>query len=104
MNYVSSNPVQLSIERQEKYSRGLAVLGCFLLYGRVIALIPILIILYVFGIVAFLVAWIMQFVVLFTGAYPEGAHSFLAGYLRWYVRAMSFLFGLSDKYPTTMQP
>jgi hypothetical protein len=103
-DFGSTNPVQLSIVRQDKYSRGLAVLGCLFLYGRVIALIPILIVLYVLGIVAFLVAWIMQFAVLFTGSYPEGAHSFLTGFLRWSIRSQAWLFGLTDKYPTTMQP
>jgi VIT1/CCC1 family predicted Fe2+/Mn2+ transporter len=100
----SSNPVQVSIVHQEKYSRGLAVLGCLFLYGRIIALIPILIVLYVLSIVAFIVAWIMQFVVLFTGAYPAGAHRFLTGVLRWYTRSQAWLFGLTDKYPTSMQP
>jgi uncharacterized membrane protein len=102
--FISGNPVQLSIVRQDKYSRGLAFLGCLFLYGRVIALIPILIVLYVLGIVAFFVAWIMQFAVLFTGSYPAGAHNFLTGFLRWSVRSQAWLFGLSDKYPTTMQP
>jgi len=100
----NANPVQLTIVHQDKYSRGLAILGCIFLYGRVIALIPILIVLWVLGIIAFLVAWIMQFAVLFTASYPSGAHEFLTGYLRWSIRSQAWLFGLTDKYPTSMQP
>ncbi len=98
------NPVQLSVVREEQYSRGLAVLGCIFLIGRAIAALPIFIVLYFFQIAVFFVAWIMQFAVLFTGTYPEGAHSFVTGYLRWYVRTQAWVFGVTDKYPTSMQP
>jgi hypothetical protein len=101
---ISGDPVQLSVVRQESYSRGLAFLGCLLFIGRIIALIPIFFVLYFIGIAAGLVAWLMQFAVLFTGRYPEGAHSFVTGYLRWNVRATAWLYGLTDKYPTSMQP
>lgn len=104
MSISPNNPVQLSIERQDRYSRGLAALGCLLFYGRYIALIPILIVLAIVGIGAFFVGWAMQFAVLFTGSYPAGAHRFLTGYLRWSVRTQAWLFGLTDKYPTSMQP
>lgn len=100
-----AHPVQLSIEHAPKYSRGLAVLGCLFLYGRVIALIPVLIVLWVLGIVAGLVAWIMQFGVLFTGKYPEGTHRFVTGFLRLSVRTQAWAFGLVDRYPGfSMQP
>lgn len=102
--HAGAHPVQLSIAHQEHYSRGLSILGCLLLYGRYIALIPILIVLLVLGIAAFFVAWIMQFAVLFTGRYPEGAHTFLTGYLRWTARMQAWMYGLTDRYPTTMQP
>lgn len=102
--HLTENPVQLSIVHQQQYSRGLSILGCLLLYGRYIALIPILLVLLVLGIVAFFVAWIMQFAVLFTGRYPEGAHEFLSGYLRWTVRMQAWMYGLTDRYPTSMRP
>ncbi|HUY64301.1 MAG TPA: DUF4389 domain-containing protein [Acidimicrobiales bacterium] len=95
----TDHPVQLSIGRAEHYSRGLAVLGCLFFYGRMIALIPVYLVLMVIGIVSFLVGWIMQFAVLFTGKYPDGAHEFLTGYLRLSVRMQSWLFGLTDRYP-----
>lgn len=101
----SGHPVQLTIGHQPHYSRGLAVLGCLLLYGRIIALIPVLIVLYILAIVASLLAWIMQFGVLFTGRYPEGPHRFLTGFLRLSVRTQAWAFGLTDRYPGfSLQP
>ncbi|MHB8328805.1 MAG: DUF4389 domain-containing protein [Acidimicrobiales bacterium] len=94
-----AHPVQLSVQHAEKYSRGLAVLGCIMLFGRMIALIPVYVVLYILGIVAFLVAWILQFAVLFTGKYPGGGHQFITGYMRLSVRAQAWLFGITDKYP-----
>ena len=91
--------VAVSIEHAGEYSRGLAVLGCILFVGRFIALIPVLFVLYFFRIAAFVVAWVLQFVVVFTGEYPEGAHTFVAGYLRLELRAEAWLYGLTDKYP-----
>lgn len=98
------DPVRVDIEYKSHYSRGLSILGCLLLYGRVIAAIPILIVLYILGIVTFIVAWIMQFAVLFTGHYPEGAHEFVTGFIRWQTRTQAFILGVSDKYPTSMRP
>lgn len=95
----SGHPVQLSIEHADTYSRGLAVLGIPLLDGRVIALIPVFIVLLVVGIAAFVAALVLQFVVLFTGKYPEGGHTFVSGYLRLAVRASAWVFGLTDRYP-----
>jgi len=95
----SGHPVQVSIEHAGEYSRGLAVLGCLLLYGRLIALIPVFIVLFVLGIAAIFTAWILQFAVLVTGSYPEGGHRFLTAFMRLSLRASSFGFGLTDKYP-----
>lgn len=91
--------VAVSIEHADEYSRGLAVLGCILFIGRLIALIPILFVLYFFRIAAFIVAWVLQFLVLFTGEYPEGGHTFISGYMRLELRAEAWLYGLTDKYP-----
>jgi hypothetical protein len=99
------HPVQVSIPHADTYSRGLAFLGCILFVGRLIALIPVLFVLYFLRIAGFFVAWVMQFAVLFTGRYPEGAHGFVAGYLRLELRTEAWLFGLVDKYPgLAMQP
>ena len=101
----ASHPVQLSIAHAGSYSRGLAALGCIFLIGRAIALIPVFIVLYFLRIAAFIAAWILQFVVLFTGKYPKGGHDFVTGYLRLSVRMQAWLFGLTDEYPGfSLQP
>jgi hypothetical protein len=75
------------------------------LYLRQIALIPVTVVLFVVGIVAFITALVMQFVVLLTGSYPEGAHSFVSGLLRLGARTVVWEFGLVDRYPGfSLQP
>jgi hypothetical protein len=101
----SGHPVQVTIPHQASYSRGLALLGVPFLYLRQIALIPVSIVLFVVGIAAFITALVMQFVVLFTGSYPEGAHSFVSGLLRLGARTVAWEFGLVDRYPGfSLQP
>jgi uncharacterized membrane protein YGL010W len=101
----SGHPVQFSVAHPDRYSRGLAILGVPYFFGRYIALIPVLIELAFLGIAAFFVGWIMQFVVLFTGRYPEGAHRFLTGYLGLSIRTNSWALGLTDRYPGfTIEP
>jgi len=94
-----ANPVQLSIEYQERFSRGLGCLGALLFYGRMIALIPVFICLLLAGIVVAIVAWVMQLVVVLTGHYPKGPHSFVTGYVRYSTRTTAWYLGLTDKYP-----
>lgn len=96
----SGHPVQLAVAHQDHYSRGLAVLGLPFLYGRILGLLPALLVLFVLGIVSALAAWIMQFAVLFTGRYPAGAHSFLAGFLQFEARTEAWMLGLTDRYPS----
>jgi hypothetical protein len=43
-----------------------------------------------------IVAW---FVILFTGAYPQGLYSFAVGALRWLLRVEAYLLLLVDEYP-----
>lgn len=94
----SDYPVQVTIPYPPRSSRGLAVLGIIYLL-KFIALLPSLICLYVIGIAAFVVWWIAQWAILFTGRYPQGMHRFVSGYVRWSTRAISWLFGLTDQYP-----
>jgi hypothetical protein len=90
--------VQVSIEHQESYSRGLGCLGVIYIL-REVALIPAFICLFIVGIGAGIVIWIMQIVVVLTGHYPKGAHSFVTGFLRYLTRIYAWLFGLTDTYP-----
>jgi len=94
----SANPVQLTIEHQDRYNRGLGCLG-ILYVLREIVLLPAFICLLLLGIVAGIVFWFMQWAVVFTGHYPKGAHSFMTGFLRYLTRIYAWLFGLTDTYP-----
>jgi hypothetical protein len=94
----SDYPVQLTIPYPPRSNRGLAVLGIIYLL-KVFAALPAFICVYFVGIAAFIVFWIAQWAVLFTGRYPEGMHRFVTGYLRWTTRASAWLFGLTDRYP-----
>jgi hypothetical protein len=91
--------VQVSIEYQDRYNRGLGCLGALFFYGRAIALIPAIICLYLAAIVVGIVAWVMQIVVVFTGHYPAGAHNFVTGFVRYTTRTTAWYLGLTDQYP-----
>jgi Domain of unknown function (DUF4389) len=61
--------------------------------------IPLLIVVYVLGIVAEVCAFIGWFAALFTGRLPEGLGNIIAGYYRYYWRSYSYAWFLRDKYP-----
>jgi hypothetical protein len=90
--------VHLTIDRQDKYSRGLGCLGA-LLFPRYIALIPVVIWLGILMFVASIVVWFMQIAVVITGHYPAGPHRFVTGVLRLSVKTNAWMLGLVDKYP-----
>ena len=66
---------------------------------RIILAIPHLVVLYVLGIAAEVVALICWFAALFTGRLPDGLAEFQVGYLRWLTRVYGYLFLLTDLYP-----
>lgn len=94
-----SYPVSLTIPRQEKYSRLLAIATILFMVGKLIVTIPHLFILYFLSFFAFLAAVIGQFAVLFTGKYPASVFHFVEGTLRWRTRVGAYIFGLTDSYP-----
>ncbi|HEX4217000.1 MAG TPA: DUF4389 domain-containing protein [Acidimicrobiales bacterium] len=96
---VEPHPVQLIIPHQAEYSRGLSVLGVIFFIGKIIGALPVLIVLYILNIILHVGAWIMQFAVLFTGKYPEGAHEFFTGIIQLNARALAWILGLNDRYP-----
>ena len=63
------------------------------------ALLPHFIILAFLGIAQFVAFLIAQVVVLVNGTCPAGLHGFVAGVLRWQLRAGAFLLALTDRYP-----
>lgn len=66
---------------------------------RLILVIPQLIVLYVLGIAAEIVAIIGWFGALFTGRLPQFAAEFLSGVLRWQARVSAYYLLLTDLYP-----
>src|SRR4029077_20009859 len=61
--------------------------------------IPLLILVYVLGIVAEVCAVIGWFAALFTGRLPEGLGNIIAGYYRYYWRTYSYAWVLRETYP-----
>ena len=50
--------------------------------------------------VAIVVIWlIVQWIILFTAAYPRGMFDFVAGVVRWQTRVTAYTLGLVDRYP-----
>lgn len=68
-------------------------------FFRGLLVIPHLIVLYLFGIVAFFAFVGAWFAVLFTGRWPEGLRRFLIGFLRWQFRVTAYYLLLTDVYP-----
>jgi hypothetical protein len=66
---------------------------------RIILVIPHLFVLAVLEIVAWVVAVIAFFVVLFTGHWPEGMRSLVLNVTRWYLRVQTYFLLLTDEYP-----
>jgi hypothetical protein len=68
-------------------------------FFRLFLLIPHLIVVWLYGIAAAIVAIIAWFAALFTGRVPDGLHEFLAGYLRYYIRVCAYGALLADPFP-----
>jgi hypothetical protein len=66
---------------------------------RIILAIPHMIVLWVLGIAAEVVALICWFAALFSGRLPDGLAEFQVGYLRWATRFYAYLLLLTDVYP-----
>ena len=66
---------------------------------KIITSIPHIIILFFLSLAAFVVIVIAWFAILFTGRYPRGLHTFVAGVLRWSLRVQAYIYSLTDDYP-----
>ncbi len=96
---IPSYPVRLEVVRPQGQSRITnfpLFIGSFI---RAILAIPHLIVLYFLQIVASLLYFVATFVILFTGAYPQGMYNFNLGFNRWSNRVSGYLFHLYDTYP-----
>jgi hypothetical protein len=68
-------------------------------FFRLFLLIPHVILLWLYGIGAGIVAIIAWFAALFTGRVPDGMHEFIAGYLRYYLRVGAYGAIMADPFP-----
>ncbi|HYM55313.1 MAG TPA: DUF4389 domain-containing protein, partial [Solirubrobacteraceae bacterium] len=68
-------------------------------FFRLILVIPVAIVLYVFGIVASIAILIAWFAIVFTGRYPQGLYDFVAGFNRFLARVTAYAVLLCDPYP-----
>jgi hypothetical protein len=66
---------------------------------RLIMLIPVAIVLYVFGIVAGIAIVIAWLAIVITGRYPQGLYSFVADFNRFLARVTAYAALLTDAYP-----
>jgi hypothetical protein len=91
-------PIVLSSERPLTSSRFWAIPLIGILIKSII-LIPHYIVLYVLGLVLGITQLVIWIPVLFTGRYPDWAFGLTAGVLRWAMRLILYLYGVTDNYP-----
>jgi hypothetical protein len=89
---LASYPVQLSIERQEEYSRFMPLIKWLLAIPHFI----VLIVLAIGALFAILIAW---FAVVFTRRYPRGLFDYVVGVHRWGYRVGAYSLLMVDPYP-----
>jgi hypothetical protein len=68
-------------------------------FFRLILVIPVVIVLYVFGIVASIAIVIAWFAIVITGRYPKGLYDFVADFTRFLARVTAYGLLLADPYP-----
>jgi hypothetical protein len=90
-----SYPVSFEADYLEQRSR-------LTTFFRLILVIPVAIVLYVFGILAAIVIVVAWFAIVITGRYPASLFSFVASYLRYLVRVTAYASLLCDAYPPIM--
>lgn len=87
-----SYPVTFEADYAERRSR----LSTFF---RLILVIPVAIVLYIFGIVASFAIVIAWFAIVITGRYPAGLYKFVADFNRFLARVTAYAVLLTDSYP-----
>jgi len=68
-------------------------------FFRLILVIPVAIVLYVYGIIALFAIVIAWFAIVISGGYPPGLYGFVAGYTRFLTRVTAYAALLCDPYP-----
>ncbi len=86
-------PINFEVRYPDKLSRWKVAIW------KIITSIPHIIILIFLFLAAFVVIVIAWFAILFTGRYPQGLHTFVAGVFRWSLRVQAYFLSLTDDYP-----
>jgi hypothetical protein len=68
-------------------------------FFRLLLAIPVLIVLYVYELLALVAVILSWFALLITGRYPAGLYNFVAGFVRFYIRFCGYMFLAVDAYP-----
>ena len=84
--------VSLTINAPLKHSR-------LTTFFRYLLAIPLLIVNYLYAIVAYVAVVIAWFAIVITGRYPAGLYGVAAGYLRFSTRAVAYMMLAVDAYP-----
>lgn len=87
-----SYPVTFEVDYAEKRNR-------LTTFFRLLLVIPVAIVLYVFGIVASIAILIAWFAIVITGRYPKGLYDFVADFNRFLARVTAYGVLLTDAYP-----
>jgi hypothetical protein len=90
--HIVSYPVTFEADYVERRSRLTA-------FFRLIMVIPVAIVLYVYAIVASLAIVVAWFAIVFTARFPQGLYDFVAGYTRFVTRVTAYAVLLCDTYP-----
>jgi hypothetical protein len=92
-------PVQVLFPLLESYNRfyAIPVVGYAV---KIVMLIPYIIVMYVVALIVGLLQLVAWIPVLTTGQYPEWNRNLAEGFIRYTKRSASFLFGLTDRYPS----
>lgn len=95
---LSDYPVNISYVRRARIGRfwGIPYLGWLI---RAIALIPHVIVLAFLGLVVWVLSLFLWIGVLVNGRFPAIGYRWVGGYLRWWIRVVSWLWLLSGTYP-----
>ncbi len=88
----SAYPVGYQVEFVERRSR-------LTTFFRMLMAIPVLLVMIVYGIVAYVAVVIAWFALLITGRYPEGLYGLVGGVLRLATRANAYMWLATDTYP-----
>ncbi len=98
MSGAPTYPITVSIPvDDEERNRWLAASG--IVFIKLILLLPHIVLLFLFGLMIQILAWIGYWGIAFTGRMPDIIRSLEITYLAWMTRAVAWFTGITDVYP-----